>query len=214
MALTYDDVARMLARQVLGDESSDNLNLARNAMDLGLDKIAQNANLVSQEKKSSFTSTGAVEYDWTASPLSLTDYFRAVKLWTVNGPLKKMAHEEFVERYPDYLVATAGIPQFFVQWGENNLIVWPDTSGDLIYYSYYALISQNKANRVLSVLYDVARHYLENKPETRAQNWQIAQTSVRDAERANDRSVGTPVRFLEEERVTTLRRWKRGRRCP
>lgn len=214
MSLSYDDLAHMLARQILGSDESDNVAWATQAMDLSLDKLQQRANLISQEKKGNFTSTGANEYEWNGSVISQSKFFRAVKFYTAYGVLSTPSHQLFVTTHPDYRSANTGIAQYAVQWELNKLLIWPDQAGDVIYYTFYELLDQNKSERVLSVVYDLARHYLENDAETRALNWSIAKDSIRDAERANDHVVGQTVDFLPEERVARLNHWKsrRGRR--
>lgn len=212
MSVNYDEVAELLARQVLGGVDGDKVDYARRAMDLSLDKLQQKANLISQEKSGSFTSTGANDYTWSGAVIGLTDFFRAVRVYTSYGTLQMPTHQYFVDRYPDYRSALGGLPQFAVQWGGDNLLIYPDQAATTIYYSYYALLDKTKTDRVLSVLYDVARHFLENDPQSRSMNFQIAQAVMEDADRANDHSIGTVVRAQPEERVTSLNFWKRKRR--
>jgi len=202
----------MLARQVLGGTTADQVTYAKQAMDLSLDKLQQRTRLISQEKSGSFTSTGAGDYTWTAAPINQNKVFRVVKVYTNDRDLDMPSHELFISQHPDYRNDRSGLPQYAVQWGENNLLIWPDTAGDVIYFTFHELLSTGNTNRVLSVLYDLGRHYLESKPETRALNWQIAQESAKDANRANDRTAGTPLVFLPEERVVNMNMWKRRRR--
>ncbi len=67
---TYDSVARIVARQVLGSTNQDQVDIAKEAMDLGLLELQQKHHLIKQEKEHSWTSTGVGAYGFRSAPIS------------------------------------------------------------------------------------------------------------------------------------------------
>lgn len=209
---SYDSVAKLVARQVLGGVQDDLVAAAKEAMDLGLTELQQKHQLIKQEKAHEFTSTGAGLYTFRAAPIGKSDVFRVRKMWTRDRPLKTPHYAEFIELNPSFLDFASGIPSHAIMWEDDTIRIWPDSSGTVIYMIYYSIIDENQADHVLWVLKDIATRMLDPAPETRMANYQIAALSAKEAGRANSRSIDQPMRFLPEEQVSALNIWKRRRR--
>jgi hypothetical protein len=209
LSVSFDDATRILARQVYGIADNDAMENAADAMELALQEIASTTHLVGQEGEGSLALTGVQSYSLADVDPAIV---RLVKVWTSFGALEIMRKAEFVTRYPDYANYSIGTPRIAVLWGDDSLYVWPDESGVTLGLLYYKIVDPNNAGGLLWALVDVARKHLDAAKETRAINVASAEMALKKIREGETRSVDRPLRFLVEERVAEVNRFKRGRK--
>lgn len=209
LTVSFDDAKTILARQVFGVTDADALDHAADAMELALQEIATTTHLIGQEGEGSLTLTGAGNY--TLSSID-TSIIRIVKATTMYQSLQVMRKAEFVSKYPNHGGYTVGLPSHLVLWGDDNMYVWPDQADVTLNLLFYKIIDPNNAANLLWALIDIGRRHLDTAKETRAINMAQAELSLKKIREGETRSVDRPLRFLVEERVASINKFKRGRK--
>jgi len=208
LSVSFDDASRLLARQVYGVVDDDTRAMAEDALELALQEVANSTHLIDQEGEGTLPLTGANSYNLSDVD---TQILRVVKAWTSWGALEVMRKAEFVTRFPDYASNAGGIPRTLVLWGQDSLYVWPDQSDLTLNMIFYKILETAHASNVLFALLDIGRKFADPDKATRAINLTASQIQLAALNKGQTRASDSPIRFLPEQRIETVNRYKRER---